>query len=309
MLKNNSEKLEKLTKKQEKLLDVISQEYINNAHSGNTEINKELAIKSLLEIYKFSDLQSPEFKFVSGPLEAIYFCKNTLKQDVKTIDYFGVGYDSGWVSFYDYFQHIGVLEKEDTEFNTVKDFIYSGVWATIMFDTLVICIARPKLVAVDEKGNLHSDNGPAIAFDDGYKEYAWHGTWVTEQLIMNPDTITAEQINNEKNSEISRAIAERLGWEKYTQKIETILIHKWFDETTKCHYELYDFKHRKGSLQPRLLKMESPELNDNTQPYYIEPVPPQAISCQSAKRWQCDPSNPTIEECNKNSVLSFEIEA
>jgi hypothetical protein len=86
-------------------------------------------------------------------------------------------------------------------------------------------------------------------------------------------------------------------------------VHKWFDETTSLHYELYDFEDRKGPLQPRLLKMESPSLNDGSRPYYIEPVPPESKTCQAARRWQDDPSRPNISECNDHPDLVFEIEA
>lgn len=301
--------LEDLNAEQESLIDPIANEWISDAHAGNTLVNQKTAAETLTKIYALAELKAPEIVFVSGPMDARDFCKEELKQDIKDFDYFGIGFDSGWVSFYDYFQRIGILERDDEEFNAVKEFMRSGVWATILFENLAICIARPNTVKVDEQGNLHSDKGPAIAFDDGYEEYAWHGAWVTEQIIMKPETLTSKQITEEKNSEVSRAIAERLGWDEYLKRTDTILVHKWFDEETKSHYELYDFKERKGTLQPRLLKMESPELNDGTRPYYIEPVPPQAKTCQSARRWQCDPARPEIGECNTNSELVFEAEA
>lgn len=301
--------LNELNIEQEALIDSLSNEWIKEAHCGNTLIDQYSAAKTITTIYELAELKPPQVLFLDGPMDAKRFCKEELNQDVATFDYFGMGFDSGWVSFYDYFQRIGILERDDVEFNAVRDFMRSGVWATIMFENLVLCISRPNTVKTDEKGNLHCENGPAIAFDDGYEEYAWHGTWVTEQIIMQPKTFTKEQILGENNSEVSRAIAERLGWDEYMKRVETVLIHKWFDETTSSHYELHDFKERKGILQPRLLKMESPELNDGTRPYYIEPVPPQAKTCQAARRWQNDPNRPTIEECNKNPELVFEVEA
>lgn len=301
--------LDELNAEQESLLDPVAEEWISDAHDGDTLINQRTAVETLEKIYALADLKKPDVVFVSGPMDARTFCKEELKQDINDFDYFGVGFDSGWVSFYDYFQRIGILERDDAEFNAVKEFMHCGVWATILFEDLAICIAKPNLVHIDEQGNLHSDKGPAIAFDDGYEEYAWHGAWVTEQIIMKPETLTKKQIVGEKNSEVARAIAERLGWDEYLKRVDVILIDKWFDETTSSHYELYDFKERKGSLQPRLLKMESPALNDETRPYYIEPVPPQAKTCRAARRWQCDPERPEIEDCNNNSTLAFEVEA
>lgn len=301
--------LNDLNAEQEALIDPLANEWIQEAHCGQTLMNQRSAAAAIDKIYALAELKAPEIVFLAGPMDAKEFCKEELKQDLGTFDYFGVGFDSGWVSFCDYFQRIGILEREDEEFNAIKEFMRSGVWATVMFENLVLCIARPNTVKTDEQGNLHCDSGPAIAFDDGYEEFAWHGAWVTEQIIMKPDTLKKADILAEKNSEVSRAIAERLGWDEYMKRVETVLVHKWFDETTSSHYELHDFKERKGSLQPRLLKMESPELNDGTRPYYIEPVPPQAKTCQAARRWQCDPARPEIQECNTNPELAFEVEA
>ena len=95
----------------------------------------------------------------------------------------------------------------------------------------------------------------------------------------------AAQIMNERNSEVSRAMAERLGWDTYLKLADTFLIDKWFDPSKSLHYELWDFKKR-FELTPRLLKMESPELKDGTRPHYIEPVHHGLKTCQSARRWQ-----------------------
>lgn len=300
--------LNDLTPEQDKLADELSNEYILDAHCGETLINQRQAANVLQKIYALAELSAPRILFLDGPMEAIQFCKEELKTEVDTIDWFGIGYDSGWVSFFDYFQRIGVLARDDEEFNLIKDFLRSGVWATLLFENLAICIPRPNTVKTDAQGSLHCENGPAILFDDNYGEYAWHGAWVTEQIIMKPETLTKKQILKEKNSEVQRAIAEKLGWEKYLKLVDVKLIDKWFDANTSCHYELYDFKRRLGVLQPRLLKMESPELNDGTRPFYIEPVPPESKTCRSARRWQCDPSRPEITECNKNPELVFEQE-
>ena len=299
--------LEELNQDQEQLIDKISNEWISDAHSGNIHIDQIKAASSLKSIYALAELKEPEIIFFSGPIWALEFCREDLKQKVETIDFFGLGYDSGWVSFYDYFQRIGIIERDDHEFNTFNQFLRSGVWATILFENIAICISRPKKVAVDEHGNLHCNNGPAIAFADGYEEFAWHGAWVSEKIIMNPEKITRDDIINEKNSEVSRAMAERLGWEEYMKRAETVLIDKWFDTKTSCHYELWDFKKR-FELTPKLLKMESPEVLNGTRPYYIEPVHPGLKTCEQARKWQFSlPSGewPSVEDCIKNPHLEF----
>lgn len=302
--------LNDLNNEQEALIDPLADEWIQEANGGETEIDQRVARRSLARIYQLADLKAPDVLFMSGPMEAIEFCRKQLKVEVETIDWFGVGYDAGWVSFFDYFQRIGVLERDDEEFNVIKDFMRSGVWATVMFENLVICVARPRLVKTDDRGNLHNDTGAAIAFEDGYEEYAWHGTFVDENIIMRPTEIKREEILAEKNSEVSRAIAERLGWDEYMKRAETFLVDKWFDASKSLHYELWDFKKR-FELTPRLLKMESPELHDGTRPSYVEPVHPGLKTCQAARKWQFrkeDGKWPEVDECNANPELCFEVE-
>jgi hypothetical protein len=213
--------------------------------------------------------------------------------------------DSGWISFYDYFMRIGLKHPV---FEQYRDWVKAGHWEVLLFKDLAVIVCRPSRIQKDDRGRLHNSKGPAAAWPSGELYWFWHGTRVNEQIISRPETIPKDQIDAEKNSEVSRAIAERLGWDEYLKRVEIVLVHKWFDETTSSHYELYDFKNRKGSLQPRLFKMESPALNDGTRPYYIEPVPPQAQTCQAARKWQCDPSRPEIDACNQNPVLKFEVE-
>ena len=227
-----------------------------------------------------------------------------------TLQYMDFSYQGlywiGWVSFYDYFKQIKIVES--INFNKYLDYLDSGVLDPILLDTVAIGCNRPYWIKRDEQNRLHCSDGPAILWRDGYMQYFWHGVSVPEIIIEHPERITKQFIQAEKNSEVQRTIAEKLGWSKYLELVDIKLIHKWFDETTSCHYELYDFNHRLGSLQPRLLKMESPELHDGTRPFYIEPVPPESQTCQAARRWQNDPLRPGIQECNDNPELIFEVE-
>ena len=213
------------------------------------------------------------------------------------------------------------------------------------YENICVVSDRPEVVAFDDRKRLHSDTGPAIKFRDGYAVFAWHGARVPAKIILDPKSITREDIMAEKNSEVSRAMAERLGWAEYMKRAETFLVDKWFDAEKSLHYELWDFKKR-FDLTPRLLKMESPELHDGTRPSYVEPVHPGLKTCQAARKWQfwvVDCGNckktlqaaqvrhgdvqiityvacaacgtpsvarwPEVEECNKSPDLRFEIEA
>jgi hypothetical protein len=204
---------------------------------------------------------------------------------------------AAWAAAWDVNPYIPLLESYE-----------AGLFSFWIGKNEIHLIEEP-IMRFDERERLHSVNAPAIEWPDE-KYFFWHGVRVPEKIIMTPNTITKEDITNEKNSEVSRAIAERLGWPEYMRRAETVLIDKWFDSENVLHYELWDFKKR-FERTPRLLKMESPELKDGTKPLYIEPVDPHLNTCQGARRWQfkkTDGKWPTIEECNKNPELSFEVE-
>jgi hypothetical protein len=275
-----------LTAAEKKILEQVAKEWEDIANGGDTSINEKVATEALGDIYEFAKLKRPEVLFFKGPKDALEFCRKELKQEVTQFDAFGLGYDAGWIAFYDFFQRIGKLPTDNKEFEALKSMALSGVWATILFDKLVVVIARPNTVKLDERNRLHCADGPAVAFDDGSLYFFWHNTRVTKKIIMTPEKLTAQEINAERNSEVVRAIVEKLGWAEFMKRIEVKLVDKWFDTSTKLHYELYDFKNRRFELAPRLLKMESPEVLDGTRPTYIEPVHPHLNSCQAARKWQ-----------------------
>ncbi|MEN4397445.1 DUF6745 domain-containing protein [Mycolicibacterium conceptionense] len=48
---------------------------------------------------------------------------------------------------------------------------------------LVIATERPVQICTDEQGRLHSPDGPAITYRDGFRVYCWHGDAVPADLI------------------------------------------------------------------------------------------------------------------------------
>jgi hypothetical protein len=100
---------------------------------------------------------------------------------------------------------------------------------------------RPTAVHVDANSLLHNDNGPAIAFADGTRAHAWHGTTVPRWVIEEPDVV---RIMTERRLELRFAAAERLGWETYVDQAATPLIATAPDPGNPGHdlrlYDLWD---------------------------------------------------------------------
>ena len=129
--------------------------------------------------------------------------------------------------------------------------------------------------------------------------------------ISSPDTYTSKEIQEEGNSEIKRALAEVMGWDKFIDKMDMDMVDEWTDPETGLKYQLMDFKNREGELQPRILKMQSPTVHDGTQPWYVEPVDPTLKTAQAARKWQFpqkDGGFPDVDACHKKPDISFDHE-
>jgi len=83
----------------------------------------------------------------------------------------------------------------------------------------------PERLRVDEQNRPHCSDGPSHRWRDGWELYHWHGVAVTEQIVMQPETLTAQQIANEPNAEVRRVMIERMGAVKYLQQAGAELVN------------------------------------------------------------------------------------
>jgi uncharacterized protein DUF6745 len=56
---------------------------------------------------------------------------------------------------------------------------------------------RPEVLQSDARGRLHSADGPALRYRDGWSYFAWKGTKVPAWMIEHPERITADIIGDE----------------------------------------------------------------------------------------------------------------
>ncbi len=78
----------------------------------------------------------------------------------------------------------------------------------------------------DEQGRLHSGEGQAVGYSDGWGVWAWHGVRVPAKVIEAPETLGAAAIQAEPNVEIRRVMIERYGQERYLRESGAQQIHQ-----------------------------------------------------------------------------------
>lgn len=69
---------------------------------------------------------------------------------------------------------------------------------------------KPEILARDEEGRLHSEQGMAYKFRDGNGFYFYHGVKVDSKVIESPEKLTKKDWLNESNLETRRVIQERM---------------------------------------------------------------------------------------------------
>jgi hypothetical protein len=86
--------------------------------------------------------------------------------------------------------------------------LVSGYW---LGRRRAIIVRRPRVLARDADGRLHSATGKCVEYRDGWGFYAWHGVRVPERVIHAPETLTREDFLGENDVEVRRVIQERMG--------------------------------------------------------------------------------------------------
>ena len=225
-----------LTPQEQELTNVVREEWLSLAFKQNADgINKELFEKGISWLYsRFLDLPKPQVIYCDGLIEAVIkitlvkdFGKEIEDYDTSMIEQYNrkelsadfmekfkenynlkstyCGWSNfGWVSFYDYFTRIGVINHED--FNQYKDIIQSNVFETFEFENAVFAVQPPSEINRNENGQLHSVSGHALSFKDGSKFYYINGREIDKELI--DGEITKERFLTEENEDIRGAIFE-----------------------------------------------------------------------------------------------------
>ena len=102
----------------------------------------------------------------------------------------------------------------------------AGFWA---LEGLAIMLDRPTTAGFDERGRLHGEDGPALAYADGTAVWAVHGVEVPESIVTDPGSITIVDIDAQSNAEIRRVMTERFGPERLIREGGARLVDE--DET------------------------------------------------------------------------------
>lgn len=293
--------LENLDAEQDLLLDQVAEEYVR-ALTEPDPYDPTVAAAWLRVVYRLCDLPYPDRVEVVASPEAAFALAETLVGAPVRRELDGVGVAcASWVARYDAYHRLGVLSDEEvSEVFALRAYLRCA-WDHVLLDECAIVVGRPVVLQLYESGNLHSVDGPAITWSDGERGYAHHGVWISEQIALRPRTVTREEYLAISDTEVRRALAERAGWEWIASLLGASVTDVWTDPATGLRYELLGYSEAEG----KLLRKQSPALQDGSQPWYVEPVHEDLMTARAARKWQ---AGEDVVECEDDPSLEYEVE-
>jgi len=143
-------------------------------------------------------------------------------------------HDAAWLSFYNFFHEQFNLECTKQLVPLMQLAEVCGWWAP--YEKFAIYQHRHDSISRDDQRRLHNENGPAIHYPDGFELYGIDGVIVDKQTVMNPDSLTLQQIHTQEDAEWKRIMIQRHGWDKFLQKSNAVELDKGFDKDGIAEY-------------------------------------------------------------------------
>ncbi len=156
-----------------------------------------------------------------------------------------------------------------------------GFWA---LEGLAIMLDRPIAAGFDERGRLHRDDGPALAYADGTALWFIHGVEVPQAIVTDPDAITVAAIDAESNAEVRRVMTERFGPERLIREGGAQLADE--DETGRLWVRSFPGSRWRPPEPLVMVEVQNatPEPDGSVRTYFLR-VPPTIRSARAAVAW------------------------
>ena len=157
----------------------------------------------------------------------------------------------------------------------------AGPWWAL--DGLAIVSERPLVARTDDRGRLHGEHGPALAWSDGLEAWAWHGVRVDSRVVLEPEAITVKEIDAERNIERRRVLIERFGEERLIRDGGAELVDE--DATGRLwRREMPSSWPRDEAVTMVEVHNSTPEPDGSRRTYFLR-VPPETRSAREAVAW------------------------
>jgi hypothetical protein len=166
-----------------------------------------------------------------------------------------------------------------------------SAWWWWLDPRFALACERPKAIHLEEAdpdnrgfSRLHSEHGPAIVWPNGWGMWFIHGVRVTRQVVEAPETLTVEQILNEKNATVRRVMIDRFGTTRLLLQGQASVIDTDVDQFGRPR--VLSRLHLPDDEDLVMVQVTNTTLDaDGTHRDYYLRVPPVTSSCADAVAW------------------------
>lgn len=192
-------------------------------------------------------------------------------------------HSAGYYAYLEAMRYIGMSGLEGID-GVMKVAQNAGWWWPA--EEFAIITERPTVLGFDQQQRLHGEDGPAIAYPDGFAVYMWHGTRVPQALIE--DRWSVADILREPNAEVRRCAVEKMGWDRFVKEAKLKKVGKTVDDPGNPGHKLslYDLPEQIYSEPVRVLLCDNatPE-RDGTRRRFGLTIPAHINDPLSAAAW------------------------
>jgi hypothetical protein len=187
-------------------------------------------------------------------------------------------HELGWLAPYEYLHDVLGFQQE-TE--VLRGLWLMGSCAGWIRPHAHVCwlAERHNVLNFDARGRLHSANGPALAFPDGWSYFAWKGVEVPREYIERPELITMDAIDDEPDIVVRHSMIEIITPKRFIAMYGARLISS--DSTGKLWRKTwYD-----GDAWAAVEVVNGTAAPDGSRQSYFLQVPPQMRTARAAVAW------------------------
>ena len=187
-------------------------------------------------------------------------------------------HEAPWLSHHTYFREVCGLHKETEPMEGLSALARSAGWC-VPYRNLAFVSERHTTLRRDERGRLHAEDGPAVAYPDGWSIWAWHGVRVPQVVIEQPDTLSVKDTLREENTEVRRVMLTRIGPERLQAELPASVLDEDADGRGMPRRLFW-----LGDIDDRLFVGYT--CPSTGREYPAQPVPPQVRTCAEALAWR-----------------------
>ncbi len=292
-----------LNEKQTEGLAIVRDEFIARGTSTKQLADAYSLVPKFANVYAAAGLEAPkEVILVDSPIAIIDYAKKNYGVTVSVSDMCYGSQDAGWLSLYEYFRRYA---PEVTGLDDIEGLISltGEISFYAPFDTVVIASRNPTTCRL-ESGVLHSTEGPAVEYADGFACYSLFGTQVTKEILEMVQNKDAKGILAIQNTEQRLVAMRAAGAGALLESLESSVLdtyEHWYgpgtlreglkgitlqavgftpEETKEPEYTLYSVM--LDGESERILKMRNP----SEPKWHYEWVQPDCNTVEAAMRFR-----------------------